>query len=225
MNRRILPTSDGSKTLYLADLDETYHSRHGAVREGEYVFICQGMHWHPGNPLRIVEMGLGTGLNALLTLREAVDRNRRVDYLSLEAFPCTAEEVVAMEYPSFLANETFSEATLTGWLDQIHGVPWGVPSAIQPQFNLTKLGMSVFDWQPTESADLVYFDAFGPRVQPELWEEPVLARFTGCLRPGGALVTYSARGAVRRTLEALGMRVERLPGPPGKREMLRAIRP
>jgi len=225
MERKIISTSDGSFTLYVPDWDETYHSRHGAVQESLHVFIDHGLRACPSDPVRILEMGLGTGLNLLLTALDVWQTVRTVDYVALEAFPCLPEEATSMGYPEYLDGLGPGSDVLEYWMKEIHESPWGVPVSIDKRLTLTKVHSSISDWKPEATFDIVYYDAFGPRVQPELWEADVLSKCTGCLSPGGIYVTYCAKGSVRRTLEALGMEVERLPGPPGKREIIRARKP
>lgn len=223
--RKIVATSDGSRTLYLPDWDESYHSRHGAVQEALHVFIETGLRHSELDPVRVFELGFGTGLNALLTAWEARAAGRGISYCTIEAFPCTWEEASAMEYPSHLAVKDMPPELLEDWMKTMHEAPWGEPVPIHKGFELEKVRASIADWAPGSQFDLVYYDAFGPRVQPELWEKEILAKVTGAMAKGGIFVTYSAKGSVRRVLQGLGLEVERLPGPPGKREMLRGRKP
>ncbi len=222
MDRRIIETSDGSRTLYLPELDETYHSRHGAVQESRHVFIEHGFRTLEITPLRILEMGLGTGLNAMLTWLECQAPGREVEYQSVEAFPCTVSEALSMNYSEFLTSTPKDRQQLDQVLIDLHQAKGGRWTEISSGFRIRKWLQPVADFPGLKDIDLVYYDAFGARVQPELWELPVLEKFAGSLSPGGVFVTYSAKGSVRRNLQELGLRVERLPGPPGKREMIRA---
>lgn len=222
MDRRIIETSDGSRTLYLPELDETYHSRHGAVQESRHVFIEQGYRKLDAVPLRILEMGLGTGLNALLTWLESRTCGRQVEYQTVEAYPCAPNEALSMGYAEFLTSRPEETQQANRFLLDIHQAEGGRWTEISPGFRIRKWLQPVANFPGQKGIDLVYYDAFGARVQPELWELPALEKFAGGLSPGGVFVTYCAKGSVRRSLQELGLWVERLPGPPGKREMLRA---
>ncbi|WP_317191953.1 tRNA (5-methylaminomethyl-2-thiouridine)(34)-methyltransferase MnmD [Hymenobacter rubidus] len=208
-------------------LDEHYHSRHGARQESEHVFIGAGLvplldagRGQPcTRPLHLLEVGLGTGLNALLTLRTARQAGAAVAYDGLETVPLPATVVAALT-PKW--DGTPAETTLFG---QLHAAPWGQVHPLAPSFFLTKLH------QPLEAAklpanyyDLIYFDAFAPEKQPELWREAIFAQLYAAAAPGAVLVSYCAQGQFRRNLRAAGWRTEKLPGPPGKREMTRAVK-
>lgn len=221
MERKIVKTADGSTTIYLPDLDEHYHSRHGALQEAYHVFIRMGLDKvvaDKGNqPISILEIGFGTGLNALITLLEAAERNLNISYKGIEAFPVTEEELRAMNY-----TDTMEQQQAGDYFLGLHALPWEEKGAVTSFFSLHKRQLGFKDIADVATADLIYFDAFGPRVQPELWTEEIFAKMFTSLKPGGVLVTYSAKGSVRRAMQAVGFAVERLPGPPGKREMLRA---
>jgi tRNA U34 5-methylaminomethyl-2-thiouridine-forming methyltransferase MnmC len=220
MERKIIVTSDGSKSLYLPDLDETYHSRHGAVQEAYHVFIRNGLDlYKDGSELRILEMGFGTGLNCFITWLESRRRTLTVHYRGLEAFPVAQNIIDDLDYPVAVGREE-----LRPLFDRLHQVKWDANMAISEGFNLRKEKKRFDEFDPAGEFDLVYFDAFGPRVQPELWNEAMFQTMYDGLKPGGVLVTYSAKGSVRRAMQAVGFGVERLPGPPGKREMLRATK-
>lgn len=219
MERKLIRTADGSPTLRIPEWNEQYHSTHGAVQEAYHVFIRAGLQAMPTGPLRILEMGFGTGLNALITLLEAKEDYTPIHYTALEAFPLGPELWSALEYGKYLGH---TEAS--GLYKRLHETPWESFEPITPGFQLRKLQMDFLSFRETDMADLVYFDAFGARVQPELWTEPVFQAMYQALSPGGKLVTYAAKGSVRRAMQAAGFSVERLPGPPGKREMLRASR-
>lgn len=218
MERRIVRTADGSMTIQLPRWQEQYHSLHGALQESRHVFIAQGLHYFSSRPVDILEVGFGTGLNALVTLLEAPALDLMVHYTALEAFPVGAAEWQALGYGALAGPGVEGEALFHA----LHHAPWGQACAISPAFTLHKVLTDFRDFSSQPAFDLVYFDAFGARVQPELWTEEIFARMYQALRPGGFLVTYAARGSVRRAMQAVGFRTERLPGPPGKREMLRA---
>lgn len=222
MERRIVQTEDGSSSLYVPELDEQYHSRHGAIQESRHVFIQMGLLplVAARQEIDILEIGFGTGLNALLTALSARELGLRIRYWTVEAYPMQPEEILALNYPEMIAGED----VMATW-QALHRVEWGSLQAITPAFQLCKMQARIEDFQPSEMLDLIYFDAFAPEKQPELWTEAVFARMATALKPGGALVTYCAKGAVRRNLQAQGLQVDRLPGPPGKREMLRGRRP
>ena len=220
MERKIITTSDGSKSLYLPQWDETYHSRHGAIREAFHVFIRHGLdRFEDGAELGILEIGFGTGLNALITLIEAGRRNLKIRYRGLEAYPVTEEILGELDYPASLDRED-----LTPLFRRLHESPWEEELEITAGFRLVKQKVLFSEYSAKGEFDLVYFDAFGPRVQPDLWTIEIFNSMHQALRPGGTLVTYSAKGSVRRAMQEVGFLVERLPGPPGKREMLRATK-
>lgn len=221
MERQIITTADGSKTIFLPEWNEHYHSSHGALQEAQHVFIRHGLHLLTSDYITVLEMGFGTGLNALLTFFSSEKRNQYVHYIGIEAFPPSEEEIAAMDYASFASDPT-SEAVY----QHMHATPWNTPAPISEHFVLEK---QLCDLQnatvAAETVDLVYFDAFGPRVQPELWTPEVFQHIFNWLVPGGILVTYCAKGQVKRDLKSVGFLVESLPGPPGKREMTRAFKP
>ncbi|MCJ7468081.1 MAG: tRNA (5-methylaminomethyl-2-thiouridine)(34)-methyltransferase MnmD [Maribacter sp.] len=219
MRREIITTADGSKTIHLKDWDEQYHSKHGAIQEAYHVFIKNGLALFENRHLAILEIGFGTGLNALITLLEAPKYKLDIEYLAIERYPVTLEELAQLNYISILRAEEVSTD-----FERMHSSPWNLDIAITERFKLKKQLIEFQDLRYVESHDLVYFDAFGARVQPELWTEEMFARMYTALRVNGVLVTYAAKGSVRRAMQTVGFRVERLPGPPGKREMLRAIK-
>lgn len=218
MERRIVRTADGSMTIQLPGWQEQYHSMHGAIRESYHVFIHQGLFQFTGRGLDLLEVGFGTGLNALITLLEAPSRSLKVNYTALEAYPLEESEWGSLGYGSSFPEH----GDVQGHFEKLHRVPWGRLAPVTGGFSLQKLEQDLLQFTPGPDFDLVYFDAFGARVQPELWTEEVFGKMYAALRPGGYLVTYAAKGSVRRAMEAVGFRTERLPGPPGKREMLRA---
>ena len=219
-------TADGSRTLYVPALDEHYHSRHGARQESEHVFIQAGLAplleaglGQPGSrPLRVLEVGLGTGLNALLTSRSARQAGAAVAYDGLETQPLSAEIVAALA-PEWEAQPGGAGAQFAA----LHAAPWNAVHPLAPGFSLTKRLEAVQEAVlPTAYYDLIYFDAFAPAKQPELWTPAVFNRLLTAAAPGAVLVSYCAQGQFRRTLRAADWLTEKLPGPPGKREMTRA---
>ena len=220
MEKKIIITSDGSSSVYLPEWDENYHSKHGAIQEAYHVFIKNGLDLFPdGSQVSILEMGFGTGLNGFITYLEAQRRNLSINYHGLEAYPLSNEMIDALDHPKQLKAENQLEA-----YQGMQKAPWGRQEEISPGFKLTKEELFFEEFEGKEMANLVYFDAFGARVQPELWTEVLFKKMYEALKQNGVLVTYSAKGSVRRALQAVGFDVERLPGPPGKREMLRATK-
>ncbi|MCB0445597.1 MAG: tRNA (5-methylaminomethyl-2-thiouridine)(34)-methyltransferase MnmD [Gelidibacter sp.] len=217
MQRKIITTADGSNTIHLEDWNEHYHSVHGAINEAYHVFINAGLHFVNLKKLSILEIGFGTGLNAFITLIEAEKQNLTVDYVGVEAFPIPSDEMTLLNYP-----EQLSAADKTPIFNTLHTVSWEDTHTITSNFILTKQQKLFKEIRDTNQYNLIYFDAFGARVQPELWTEAIFKIMFDALKDAGVLVTYSAKGSVRRALQAVGFSVERLPGPPGKREMLRA---
>lgn len=216
---KLFITGDGSHSLFNEKMNETYHSRHGAVRESQHVFIEQGFHnlieKQKLPVVSILEVGFGTGLNALLTAHEAIQKKRMVQYTSLETFPVPSEIWEQLNYPD--PEHVFSN---------LHQAEWHRWVEIHSHFQLLKLETSLQTVELNPQVfDLIYFDAFAPGKQPELWELPILYKVTNTLKPGGVFVTYCAKGQLKRDLKAVGLQVESLPGPPGKREMVRATRP
>jgi len=219
LKRKIITTGDGSKTIQIEDWDEQYHSKHGAIQEAYHVFIDHGLRLFQNDNLHILEIGFGTGLNALITLVEARKRQLRIDYAGVEAFPVAMEEVNLLDYCKQLGFEAEEEA-----FQKMHKTPWEETISITPDFSLLKQQKDFKKIEEENLFNLIYFDAFGARVQPELWTEEIFLKMYMALKQNGVLVTYAAKGSVRRAMQAVGFTVERLPGPPGKREMLRAVK-
>ncbi len=211
-------TADGSHTLYVPSLDETYHSSHGAIQEAIHVFINAGFNYINKQELKVLEIGFGTGLNAFLTLLEASNQNRNIKYTSLEAYPLDQEIISQLNYTEEL-NSTTKEVTL---FNKLHQVEWECYKKITEHFSLSKKKVKLSDFNPDEQFDIIYFDAFGPRVQPNMWSVSIFETMYNCLEKDGVLVTYCAKGSVKRALKEVGFEIEALPGPPGKREMTRA---
>lgn len=219
LKREIIKTSDGSTTIYLKDLNEHYHSKHGAINEAYHVFIKNGLECFKHNEINILEIGFGTGLNAFITLIEAEKLQIKINYDGVEAYPVIEKEIKQLNYVEELCAEKKSHL-----FNLIHETEWGNRREISNYFNLKKRKQSFLDIDDNTVFDLIYFDAFGARVQPELWTESIFSKMYTALKKEGVLVTYSAKGSVRRAMQTVGFTVERLPGPPGKREMLRATK-
>jgi tRNA U34 5-methylaminomethyl-2-thiouridine-forming methyltransferase MnmC len=222
MERHIQITADGSHTLAIPGLQLTYHSMYGAIQESMHVFIQSGLHLLLTTQplLRIFEMGLGTGLNALLTLHQAGMLHQRVYYETVELYPLSTAEVQSLNY-NILLNSS-QEYCL---LEDLHAAPWEADAQVTPLFTLHKKQQSLFQYLGSplqEPFHLIYFDAFDPAAQPELWTQQVFEQLYARLYEGGVLVTYSSKGVVRRAMQAAGFLVEKLPGPPGKKEIVRA---
>ena len=217
MKPEIIQTADGSHSLYLKELDEHYHSVHGAIQEGIHVFIKAGLQACNKENVSILEIGLGTGLNALLTLMEVQRSNKKVHYTAIEAFPLEEQLINQLNYVQVLKAEELTEQ-----FKRIHTSAWGEEQLLNNKFTLLKLKGQLQTAVFPATYDLIYFDAFGPRVQPEMWIEEIFSKMFDVLTAGGMLVTYCAKGEVKRTLKKVGFVVETLPGPPGKREMVRA---
>jgi tRNA U34 5-methylaminomethyl-2-thiouridine-forming methyltransferase MnmC len=222
MERKVTITKDGSSTIYNSSLDQHYHSIHGAVQESQHVFMKMG--WaclfersreHANeDDISILEIGFGTGLNAFLVLQECMrDVSRKCFYTSLEAFPVEEHLIAELNYASESEREIFQS---------LHRAEWNTDELISNNFILKKINIKLEDFIPQQNSfDLIFFDAFSPEAQPELWTEEIFRKLYSAMKQEGILVTYCAKGQVRRNLIAAGFRVERLEGPPGKREMLR----
>ncbi len=212
-------TADGSLTLRHATLDEPYHSRHGAVQESTHVFIRHGLE-HRGLPaVDVLEIGLGTGLNLLLTWVRCLEGKLAVHYTALEPFPLTMEQLEALGHCEELAWPGLHAPFVALMMGEE-----GIWRQADGGLRFRRSATAVQEFNEQDMYDVVYFDAFAPDKQPDMWTAEVFARMFDALRPGGVLVTYCAKGVVRRTMQAAGFKVERLPGPPGKREMLRATK-
>mgnify|MGYP000459528383 CR=1 FL=1 len=217
MQRKIITTSDGSKTIHIVDWNEQYHSKHGAIQEAYHVFIKSGLELFENKSISILEIGYGTGLNCLITLIESKRLELQIDYTGVEAYPITREEHQQLNYISELKASDFEDKFL-----MIHDSPWEDKVQIDSEFSIMKVQKDFKEIEDENEYNLIYFDAFGARVQPDLWTEDIFSKMYKVLKKDGVLVTYAAKGSVRRAMQAVGFEVERLPGPPGKREMLRA---
>ncbi|MFM8596426.1 MAG: tRNA (5-methylaminomethyl-2-thiouridine)(34)-methyltransferase MnmD [Flavobacteriales bacterium] len=226
MKIEILKTADGSPTLYLPELDETYHSRHGSVQEARHVFIQHGLNYviqaqkkdNTANlNFQILEVGFGTGLNALLTLQEAIQHtDLNIAYTSYETQPVPQEIWSQLNY--------INEKGAAHVYDNLMQATWNEKSQLHTNFDILKIDKAIQDLDQEKQFDLIYFDAFGPRAQAEMWDVSVFKLLHRSLKPNGVLVTYCAMGQFKRDLKSLGFVVESLPGPPGKREMTRAVK-
>ena len=219
MKRVVVHTADGSTSIHLPEWNESYHSKHGAIQEAQHVFIKNGLDLFQNQTISILEIGFGTGLNAFITLLEAPKRQLITEYTGVEAYPVLAEEWQHMNYVTELHAD--EQAPL---FDQMHSSAWEQEIVITPSFSLCKRQQRIQDIAYQNQFDLIYFDAFGYRVQPELWSDAIFQSMFAALKQNGILVTYAATGAVRRSMLAAGFTVEKLAGPPGKREMLRATK-
>lgn len=223
MKRKIITTQDGSSTIHLEEWNEHYHSTHGAIQEANHVYIKTGLFYvqQMFNPAQIhlLEIGFGTGLNAFMTYLETKKNNFSVNYQGVEAYPVSAEEIAQLNYITELNAE--NEAAI---FTKMQVCEWGKEAVLSKKFTLTKRQQFFDQIEDEAKFNLIYFDAFGARVQPELWTVSIFQKMYKALQKSGVLVTYAAKGSVRRAMQEVGFKVERLQGPPGKREMLRATK-
>ena len=218
MKREIIETDDGSTTIHLPEWNESYHSKHGAIQEAYHVFIKNGFELFVGQPISILEIGFGTGLNCFITYLEAKKNNQTINYTGVEAYPVTLEEVTQMNYAKVI------EESQNSIFKQMHECNWEMKQVIATNFILTKRKQLFQDINDVDAFDLIYFDAFGFRVQPELWSEELFVAMYKALKNNGVLVTYACRSSIKNAMLSAGFSVEKLPGAPGKREMLRATK-
>ncbi|MBY0435174.1 MAG: tRNA (5-methylaminomethyl-2-thiouridine)(34)-methyltransferase MnmD [Cyclobacteriaceae bacterium] len=222
MSLQIITTADGSHSLLNTELNETYHSVHGAIRESQYVFIEQGLDFwlskHPERDVRILEVGFGTGLNTLLSVLYSANKNNHFFYESWEAFPLGADVIERLNYAEQLPA--------VDYFQKLHSSKWDLKVELTHHFSLLKRKANILTetFNHEHVFDLIYYDAFAPSKQPEIWAYDALKRVTTALTNNGVFVTYCAKGQVKRDLRTLGLHVETLPGPPGKKEMVRAVR-
>jgi len=215
---QIVRTSDGSDTIFVPELNEHYHSIHGAVQESAYIFINCGFDFCKADPINIFEVGFGTGLNALLTAIKGIKGTREVNYTTIEKYPIDASMLKALNHYQF-AGDCGKEI-----FNSIHSAEWNHSVNICRNFNLLKISGDFTRDILKGNFDLIYFDAFGPDKQPEMWTKEIFASIASVTNKNGILVTYSAKGEVKRNLKACGFDVALLPGPPGKRQIIRAIK-
>lgn len=217
MKRTVITTSDGSSTLKVEDWGETYHSVHGAIQEALHVYIKNGFDRIDKGDFRILEMGFGTGLNALLTYIEAKQQNKTIVYHGVEGFPLKDNEVAVLNYTSGETTQEYSAVFNT-----MHDLEWEKEIEIADFFKIKKIESRFEDLNLKQEYDLVYFDVFGYPYQPELWSEAIFKKMYDGLKPNGLLVTYACRGVIKRAMKQVGFEIEVCAGPPGKREMLLA---
>jgi len=222
MQRKLILTGDGSHTISMPELNVTYHSIHGAIQESKHVFIEAGLKsltLAEAAKLNIFEVGFGTGLNALLTIIEAEKLQKEIHYDTVEPFPLGSSETRSLNYCKQLGREELQPI-----FEQLHSCEWEKKVNITENFGFNKSRTNLLNLETSETFELIYFDAFAPNVQPELWTNGIFEKMFAMLEPGGILVTYCSKGDVRRAMQAAGFIVEKLPGPRGKREMTRALR-
>ncbi len=219
MKREIIITDDGSTTIRIPEWDENYHSTHGAIQEAKHVFIKNGLDlFQKQDAISILEIGFGTGLNAFITFLETINKEK-VNYVGVEAYPISQEEIAQMNYVSELDSEMYQEI-----FDKMHSCDWEKQETISENFHLTKRKQFFQDIEDKNQFDLIYFDAFGFPLQPELWSEVIFKKMYDALLPKGTLVTYACRSSIKNAMLSVGFSIEKLPGAPGKREMLRATK-
>jgi tRNA U34 5-methylaminomethyl-2-thiouridine-forming methyltransferase MnmC len=220
MKTELIQTADGSPTLYIPDMDEQYHSVNGAVTESNYVYVGKGYSFHASTNPVVFEVGFGTGLNCLVTALHAEQTTRPTFYIAIEKYPLDNYYIDRLNYGVFFQDGGSEIFRL------IHEAPWGVEVQITSFFRLLKIkdDLTGSGWNLPQSCDVIYFDAFGPDKQPEMWVETIFMKLYSFASPGGILVTYSSKGEVRRRMLSAGFSIEKLPGPPGKKEMLRGIK-
>ena len=216
MKREIIVTSDGSTSIHLPEWDESYHSKHGAIQEAQHVFIKNGLSLFKGQSVSVLEIGFGTGLNAFITFLESKKTNQSIEYVGVEGFPLAVDEVLQMNYVQQLNADEYEFE-----FKHMHEAEWEKPVTIDAHFRLTKRKQMFAAITDVNQFDLIYFDAFGFRVQPELWSVEIFTKMYTALKSGGILVTYACRGPIKRAMMEAGFQIEKLAGPPGKREMLR----
>jgi tRNA U34 5-methylaminomethyl-2-thiouridine-forming methyltransferase MnmC len=219
-NKELIATTDGSLTLYVKNLGEPYHSLNGALTESRHVFIKNGLLMHQKTNLTVFEVGFGTGLNCLLTALESSSRNIHIRYIGIDKFPLDGETLNLLNYPSLIGGKAHL------FWDKIHSAKWNKETKISGFFNLLKLEQDIADlhFSDLPEFDVVFFDAFGPDKQPEIWDVEIFRSIFNCCSSNAIFTTYSAKGEVRRKLIEVGFKIERVPGPPGKKEMLRGIK-
>jgi len=218
LNLKIIHTKDGSSTLYSPTFNEHYHSVFGAINESKHVFIEAGFNFLNLPSIKIFEIGFGTGLNALLTYLESAKKEITVEYTGIELYPVTQDVIQQLNYTQFLSDEAKKT------FDQFHEVSWNKKIEISNHFHLTKIKADFNDYLFTEKYNLIFFDAFAPEKQPALWSHQNFTKIYEAMDTHGVLTTYSSKGLVKQNLRNVGFQLERLPGPEGKRHMLRAVK-
>ncbi len=222
MNRKVVISNDGSSTIFWKEMDEHYHSIHGAIQESRHVFIDAGLKFFSKKKIDILEIGFGTGLNALLSYLEAKSINLNIHFSSIELYPLSLDKIELLNYADIMLTDKVDCKKI---LKKLHCVSWNREVVIDNCFSLKKMQMDIVDFDKKNEYDLIYFDAFAPSSQPELWTREVfLSMFNALKEKGGVLVTYCAKGQVKRDLKSVGFQVNTLQGPPGKREMIQAVK-
>lgn len=219
MKRKVIETADGSKTLFIPDMNEQYHSVNGALTESEYVFLKQGYLHHTSKAPVVFEVGFGTGLNALVTALKAAEQKRKTRFISIEKYPLSGIELKELEYDKLISPDA------ADLFIKIHKAKWNEEVRITEYFSILKIeaDLKTFSFDTLPQFDLIYFDAFAPDKQPDLWSSQIFENIHKASNTKAIFVTYCAKGVIRRQLEATGFAVERLPGPPGKRQMMRGL--
>jgi len=214
MNREIRITEDGSSTLYVPELGEHYHSHFGAMQESNHIFIESALKQVNKDEINVLEFGFGTGLNALLSCNYSVEYNKSINYLGIEKYPLNQLEYSNLNFDNSLSNNC---------LNLLHQAEWGREEVVNKNFSLTKIESDFrTNCLKQNVYDVVFFDAFAPDVQPHLWTKEIFQKIFSAMKSGGILTTYTVKGSVRRTMKDIGFKVEKIPGPPGKREITRA---
>jgi tRNA U34 5-methylaminomethyl-2-thiouridine-forming methyltransferase MnmC len=222
-NIKIITTEDGSHSLYHEGLKETYHSFHGALQESIHVFIEKGLRfWRTKSGLpkqvNIFEVGFGTGLNALLAAQFAIENEVNIKFTTIEPFPLAMEVIKQLNYASSIGQDDLNDV-----FEELHTSKWEEKVKINSFFSIHKINTKLEDFQTNEKFDVLFFDAFAPSKQAELWMAALMQKCFNLLKVGGVFTTYSAKGQLKRDLKSVGFEVETLPGPPGKKEMVRGI--
>lgn len=225
LKRIIQLTADGSHTITIPELNVAYHSKHGSIQESNHVFIKEGLQYlldknlfNKNDTINIFEVGFGTGLNALLSLKEAIHRNKKIFYQTIEPYPLSIDEAEKLNYPSILNKD------LEKYFLQLHTCSWNKEVIIHSLFSFEKMSNALQDFSLSKKFHLIYFDAFDPNTQPELWTESAFIKMFDLLYNNGILVTYCSKGVVRRAMQAAGFSIQKIAGPLGKREIVRALK-
>jgi tRNA U34 5-methylaminomethyl-2-thiouridine-forming methyltransferase MnmC len=219
LSPEIILTQDGSNSLFVPELKEQYHSRFGAITESRHIYIRLGLYACHSNTITIFELGFGTGLNAFLSLAESERSGLKLKYDAIELYPLPMSIISQLNY----ASEIKSSAS--NLFLKLHEAEWEKEIELSPKFSIRKMHQDFCTYSFEQKYDLFYFDAFAPTVQPELWKQEIFNKISEAMNPGAILVTYSAKGEIRRRLISAGLEVSRLPGPPGKREIIQAHKP
>lgn len=217
IDQKIITTEDGSHSLFLEEINESYHSTHGAIQESNHIFILNALSLVSKKEISILEMGFGTGLNAALALAYAQQHNKKIHFTTIEKFPLSEAIYSQLNYASKcnITQEQFQT---------LHNTDWNSWQEVDPNFKIRKIKGNMEEWKELLAYDVIFFDAFSPDKQPELWSEAVFQNMYDSAKEEAILTTYCAKGVVRRNMQKVGFNVERLKGPPGKREILRAIK-